>query len=153
MSLRTTAGSHGRRRCSISTLSMDLTTGLTLPGCWLLYVPTACWCISVTNRLTHSGAFSHPDKETANPTCHLTQSQYTDTGPTSPSRDPVTPGARQGSHWSTNVSDTSMSLPGITVNGWDGRGVEGRGGRGSSNPQFSRRTLEPFLTVNGKSGL
>ena len=34
------------------------------------------------------------------PTC--TQSQYTDTGPTSPSADPITPGACQGSHWSTN---------------------------------------------------
>ena len=31
---------------------------------------------------------------------HLTQSQYTDTGLTSPSTDPITPGARQGSHWS-----------------------------------------------------
>ena len=28
-----------------------------------------------------------------NPTCYLTQSQYTDTGLTSPSADPITPGA------------------------------------------------------------
>ena len=33
---------------------------------------------------------------------YLTQSQYTDTGPTSPSADPITPGAWQGSHWSAN---------------------------------------------------
>ena len=32
----------------------------------------------------------------------LTQSQYTDTGPTSPRADPITPGAWQGSHWSAN---------------------------------------------------
>ena len=34
---------------------------------------------------------------------HLTQSQHTDTGPTSPRADPITPGARQGSHWNANV--------------------------------------------------
>ena len=33
---------------------------------------------------------------------HLIQSQYTDTGPTSPSADSITPGAWQGSHWSAN---------------------------------------------------
>ena len=38
--------------------------------------------------------------EVADPTFHLTQSQYTDTGPTSPSTDPMIPGARKGSHWS-----------------------------------------------------
>ena len=41
--------------------------------------------------------------EIADQTFHLTQSQYTDTGPTSPTTDPVTPGAWQGSHWSANV--------------------------------------------------
>ena len=45
----------------------------------------------------------HTEIEVANPTFHLTQSQYTDTGPTSPSADPLTPGAWQGSHWSANV--------------------------------------------------
>ena len=33
---------------------------------------------------------------------HITQSQYTDTGPTSPSTDPITPDAWQGRHWSAN---------------------------------------------------
>ena len=45
----------------------------------------------------------HTEIEAANQTFHLTQSQYTDTGPTSPSADPRTPGAWQGSHWSANV--------------------------------------------------
>ena len=40
--------------------------------------------------------------EVADQTFHLTQSQYTDTGPTSPSTDPITPGAWQGSQWSSN---------------------------------------------------
>ena len=38
----------------------------------------------------------HTEIEVADPTFHLTQSQYTDTGPTIPSTDPTTPGAWQG---------------------------------------------------------
>ena len=45
----------------------------------------------------------HTEIEVADQTFHLTQSQYTDTGPTSPSADPITPGAWQGIHWSANV--------------------------------------------------
>ena len=37
----------------------------------------------------------HTEMEAADQTFHLTQSQYTDTGPTSPSADPITPGAWQ----------------------------------------------------------
>ena len=44
----------------------------------------------------------HTEIEAADQTFYLTQSQYTDTGPTSPSADPITPGAWQGSHWSAN---------------------------------------------------
>ena len=42
----------------------------------------------------------HTEIEVADQTFHLTQSPYTDTGPTSPSTDPITTGAFQGSHWS-----------------------------------------------------
>ena len=45
----------------------------------------------------------HTEIEVADPTFYLTQSQYTDTGLTSPSTDPITPGAWQGSHCSANV--------------------------------------------------
>ena len=38
----------------------------------------------------------HTEIEVTDQTFHLTQSQYTDTGPTSPSTDLTTPGARQG---------------------------------------------------------
>ena len=44
----------------------------------------------------------HSEIEVADPTFYLTRSQYTDTGPTSPSADPITPGAWQRSHWSAN---------------------------------------------------
>ena len=40
---------------------------------------------------------SHTEIEVADQTFYLTQSQYTDTWPTSPSADPITPGAWQGS--------------------------------------------------------
>ena len=38
--------------------------------------------------------------EVADQTFHLAESQYTDTKPTSPSADPIPPGAWQGSHLS-----------------------------------------------------
>ena len=44
----------------------------------------------------------HTEIEVADQTFHLTQSQYTDIGPTSPSADPIMPGAWQGSHWCAN---------------------------------------------------
>ena len=42
----------------------------------------------------------HTKTAVADQTFYLTQSQYTDTGPTSPSTDPIMPGTWQGSHWS-----------------------------------------------------
>ena len=54
----------------------------------------------------------HTEIEVADQTVYLTQSQYTDTGPTSPSADPITPGAWQGSHWSANFEVTGMTRPG-----------------------------------------
>ena len=53
----------------------------------------------------------HTEIEAADQTFHLTQSQYTDTGPTTPSADPITPGAWQGSHWSANFEVTGMTRP------------------------------------------
>ena len=49
-----------------------------------------------------NGTCCHTEIEVADQTFYLTQSQYTDTGPTSPSADPISPGAWQGSHWSAN---------------------------------------------------
>ena len=40
----------------------------------------------------------HTETEVADQTFYLTQSQYTDTWPTSPSADPITPGSWQGRH-------------------------------------------------------
>ena len=53
----------------------------------------------------------HTEIEIADQTFLLTQSLYTDTGPTSPSADPITPGAWQGSHWNVNFEVTGMTRP------------------------------------------
>ena len=45
----------------------------------------------------------HTEKEAADQACYLSQSQYTDTGPTSPSADPIRPGSWQDSHRRTSV--------------------------------------------------
>ena len=54
----------------------------------------------------------HTEIEVADPTFYLTRLQYTDTGSTSPSADPTTPGAWQGSHWNANLEVTGMTRPG-----------------------------------------
>ena len=53
----------------------------------------------------------HTEREVADQTFHLTQSQHTDTKPTSPSAGPITPGAWQGSHWSANFEVTGVTRP------------------------------------------
>ena len=49
--------------------------------------------------------------EAADQTFYLTQWRYTDTGLTSPSDDPIAPGAWQDSHWSANSEVTGMTRP------------------------------------------
>ena len=79
------------------------------PSCWAI-VCLLVGCLmsqqhaSVSQEQICSDKFTscHTEIEVADQTFHLTQSQYTDTGPTSASTDPTTPGALQGSHWSAN---------------------------------------------------
>ena len=59
----------------------------------------------------HDCTCCHTEIEVADQTFHLTQSQYTDTGPTNPSTDPKVPVACQGSHWSANFEVTGMTRP------------------------------------------
>ena len=51
-------------------------------------------------------------RQVTDPTFYLTHTQYTDTGPTSPSTDPIPPGDCQGSHWGANVDVTGVTPPG-----------------------------------------
>ena len=81
--------------------------------CWLVGCLTSQQQASVSQGriCSHNFTCCHTEIEVADPTFYLTQSQYTDTGPTSPSADPTTPGAWQGSHWSANFEVTGMTRP------------------------------------------
>ena len=61
--------------------------------CWLVGCLTSQQQASVSQGRICSDNFTccHTEIEVADPTFYLTQSQYTDTGPTSPSADPRTP--------------------------------------------------------------
>ena len=84
---------------------------------WLVGCLTSQQQASVSQRRICSDNFTccHTEIQLADPTFYLTQSKYTDTGPTSPSADPITPGARQGSQfesrWSANFEVTGMNRP------------------------------------------
>ena len=67
--------------------------------------------VGISGTDLHNFTCCHTEIEVVDPTFYLTQSQYTDTGPTSPSADPITPGAWQGSHWSANFWVTGMTRP------------------------------------------
>ena len=79
----------------------------------LLLVVVVGWLLACLTSQQHAGVSQGricsdnltcclTEIEVADQTFYLTQSQYTDTGPTSPSADPITPGGWQGSHWSAN---------------------------------------------------
>ena len=74
-----------------------------LVGCLLALTSQQQASVSQGRICTDNFTCCHTEIQVADPTFYLTQSQYTDTGPTSPSADPIMPGAWQGSHWSANV--------------------------------------------------
>ena len=53
----------------------------------------------------------HTETEVADQTFYLTHLQYTDTGPTSPSADPMMPGAWQGSQFLSHCYDSTRKNP------------------------------------------
>ena len=57
--------------------------------------------VSVFSGLICSDSYTsyHTEIKAVDLTYNLTQSQYSDTGPTSPSADPITLRAWQGNHW------------------------------------------------------
>ena len=69
---------------------------------WLLNIPATSYSVSQGRNCSDNFTCCHTEIQVADQTFYLTQSQYTDTGPTSPSADPIMPGAWQGSHWSAN---------------------------------------------------
>ena len=80
--------------------------------CWLSCLTSQQHtCISQGWICSDNLTCCHSETEAADQPCYLTQSQYTDTGPTSPSTDPIMPGTWQGSHWSANFLVTGMTRP------------------------------------------
>ena len=92
------------RECTPLFITMDTSCKLYLKSCLFVGCLTSQQHASVSQGRICTDNFTrcHTEIEAADPTFHLTQSQYTDTGPTSPSADPITPGAWQGSRWSAN---------------------------------------------------
>ena len=68
-------------------------------GCgWLLVASCpSSMLVSLEWICSDNCTYCHTETEAADQTCSLTKSQYTDIRPTSPSTDPITPGAWQGS--------------------------------------------------------
>ena len=106
-----------QKKLVVCQLSVPLTALIILTRCCrLLFVG----CLmsqqhaSVSQGRICSGNFTccHTEIEATDQTFHLTQSQYTDTGPTSPSTDPIIPGAWQGSQWSANFKSLVWLDPG-----------------------------------------
>ena len=91
--------------CSCNSIQMRITLQTLQFVCLLVGCLTSQQQASVSQGRICSDNFTccHTETEVADQTFYLTQSQYTDTGLTSPSTDPITPGAWQGSHWSANV--------------------------------------------------
>ena len=79
-----------------------------LVGCWKSQQHAS---VSQGRICSDNCTCCHTEIEAADQTFHVTQSQYTDTRPTSPSADPRIQGAWQGSHWSSNFKVTGMTRP------------------------------------------
>ena len=81
---------------------------------WLLACLTSQQHASVSQGriCSNNCTCCHIEREFANQTLYLTQSQYPNTGRTSISADRITPGAWQGDHWSANFWVTGMTRPG-----------------------------------------
>ena len=79
--------------------------------CWLLNVPATSYSVYQGRICEDNCTCCHTEIDVADQTFYLTQSQYTDTGPTSPSSEPFSPGACQGSHWRANFEVTGMTRP------------------------------------------
>ena len=115
---RPTRRSTTQSQCT-DTGPTSLSAGPVTPGAWQGLF--GCWLVALTSQQHASVSQGricednftccHTEIEVADQTFYLTQSQYTDTGPTSPSADPITPGAWQGSHWNANFEVTGMTRP------------------------------------------
>ena len=90
--------------------------------CWVFFCCCCCCLMSQQHASVSQGRICsdkftccYTEIQVADQTLYLTQSQYTDTGPTGPTSPiavPIMPGAWQGIHWSANfLSHWYDSIP------------------------------------------
>ena len=91
-----------------TTLRTDTLTWLSFVGCLTSQQHES---VSQGRICSDNVTCCHTEIVAADQTFYLTQSQYADTGPTSPSADATPPGAWQGSHLSANFEVTGMTRP------------------------------------------
>ena len=91
----------------------------------------------------------HTETEVTDPTFYLTQSQYTDTEPTSASTGTITPGAWQGSQWSGNCQVTGVAGPDNFSMGGGGWGGGEAGIEPNTGAAAVRRTSLPLGQGHG----
>ena len=130
--------------CNSHLASLVLVTTSSTIVCWLVCL-TSQQHASVSQGRICSDNFTccHTEIQVADQTFYLTQSQHTDTGPTSPSAAPITPGAWQGSHWSANFlsfwyDSTPKKIP--PQAGFEPGIFHSRGGRLSLTTRPTRRS-------------
>ena len=111
--------------------------------CWLVGCLMSQQQASVSQRRICLDNFTccHTEIEIADQTFYLTLSQYTDTCPTSPSADPISPGAWQGSHWSANFEVNGEKIPAQA--GFEPGIFHSRGGRLSIRPRTRSSHRQP----------
>ena len=98
---------HMKARCALLLLLVVVLLLLLLLGCFTSQQHASG---SQGRICSDNCTYCHTEKEVSDQTFSLTQSQYTVTGPTSPSTDPITPGAWQGqfgSHWCDSTAKES----------------------------------------------
>ena len=102
--------------------------------CWLLNVPATCECVSGTDLRRQFYVLPHWDRSCRSnfPSHPVTVYRL---GPTSPSADPIAPGAWQGSHWSA-----------IFLSHWYDETSEKSGRKRDSNPGSSALEADALTT-------
>ena len=120
-------GSHCYRRCCCCWYPGWVCEVCSLVGCFTSQQQAS---VSQGRICSYNCTCCHTEIEVADQTSCVTQSQYADTGSTSPSADSITPGTWQGGHCSANVWVTGMTRPGnIPQTGIEPWIFRSRGGR------------------------
>ena len=92
-------------QCGLGAGAVAVAAVVTVVCCWLLA------CLLSRNRPAKTSACAATLRHKLHIKLSISSSHRTDTAPTSPSTDPVRPGNRQGSHYSTMTEGNGMTQP------------------------------------------